>query len=134
MGIDAVQQERKVWYQKNRVEVLAKKRSEYAAIKLKKEKEAFNIQSVEKAKAYQNTYQKGYRGGVRKMEEVYRAEVEHLREENKKLVAQLKTLKREWPTEERIDIIGPNGNTGDHYAILDNLHTTGANQHAKKSN
>ena len=67
------------------------------------------------------------------MEEVYRAEVEHLREENKKLVAQLKALKWEWPTEERIDIIGPNGNDGGHYAILDNLHTTGANQHAKSN-
>ena len=120
MGIDAVQQERKAWYQKNRVEVLAKKRSEYAAIKLKKEKEAFKIQSVEKAKAYQNTYQKGYRGGVRKMEEVYRAEVEHLREENKKLVAQLKALKWEWPAETRMDAIGQNGNNGEHYAKIKN--------------
>ena len=73
---------------------------------------------------------------VKKMSEmlkVYRIENKHLREENKKLQAQLKALKWEWPTEERIDIIGPNGNDGGHYAILDNLHTTGANQHAKES-
>ena len=27
----------------------------------------------------------------------------------------------DWPDEARIDIIGPNGNTGEHYAVLDEL-------------
>jgi hypothetical protein len=30
-----------------------------------------------------------------------------------------RALQREWPTEERIDAIGPNGNEGEHYAILE---------------
>ena len=67
------------------------------------------------------------------MEEVYRAEVEYLRSENKKLVAQLKALKREWPDETRMDAIGQNGNNGEHYAKLNDSHTTGANQHAKSN-
>ena len=140
MAVDTAYQEymsgwRKEWYQKNRVEVLAKKKKEYAAMKLKKEKEkeAFKIQSVEKAKARQKGYQKGYRGGVRKMEEVYRAEVEHLREENKKLVAKLEAIKREWPDETRMDAIGQNGNNGEHYAKLNDSHTTEINN-AKESN
>ena len=67
------------------------------------------------------------------MEEVYRAEVEHLREENKKLVAQLKALKWEWPAETRIEAIGQNGNNGEHYAKLNDSHTTGENQNAKSN-
>ena len=68
------------------------------------------------------------------MEAVYRAEVEHLRAENKKLLAQLKALKWEWPAETRIDVVGQNGNNGDHYAKLNSSHTTEINQHAKESN
>ena len=60
---------------------------------------------------------------VKKMSEmlkVYRIENKHLREENKKLVAQLKALKWEWPAETRIEAIGQNGNNGEHYAKIKN--------------
>ena len=67
------------------------------------------------------------------MQEVYRAEVEHLREENKKLVAKLEAIKREWPSEARMDAIGQNGNNGEHYAKLNDSHTTGENQNAKSN-
>ena len=73
---------------------------------------------------------------VKKMGEmlkVYRIENKHLREENKKLVAQLKALKWEWPAETRIEAIGQNGNNGEHYAKLNDSHTKGENQHAKES-
>lgn len=56
------------------------------------------------------------------MIKVYKAEIEHLRaelkksnEENTKLKATLKV----WPDESRIDIIGPNGNNGEHYGFGD---------------
>ena len=63
---------------------------------------------------------------VKKMSEmlkVYRIENKHLREENKKLQAQLKALKWEWPAETRIDVVGQNGNNGDHYAKLNDSHS-----------
>ena len=65
--------------------------------------------------------------------EVYRIENKPLREENKKLKDQLKALKWEWPDETRMDTIGQNGNNGEHYAKLNDSHTTGANQHAKSN-
>ena len=52
------------------------------------------------------------------MERVYQIENKHLRRENKKLLAKLEALRREWPTEDRMDIIGLNGNTGEHYAKI----------------
>lgn len=67
------------------------------------------------------------------MEEVYRIENKHLREENKKLKDQLKALKWEWPDETRMDTIGQNGNNGEHYAKLNDSHTTEINN-AKESN
>ena len=73
---------------------------------------------------------------VKKMSEmlkVYRIENKHLREENKKLVAQLKALKWEWPAETRIEAIGQNGNNGEHYAKLNDSHTIGENQHAESN-
>ena len=44
------------------------------------------------------------------------ATVLHLREIIRDLETEL--VKPEWPTEERIDNIGPNGNTGEHYAKI----------------
>ena len=59
MAIETAYQEymsgwRKEWYQKNRVEVLAKKKKKYAAMK-----------SAAKAKARQKAYQKAYREAKR---------------------------------------------------------------------
>ena len=68
-----------------------------------------------------------------KKPEVYRIENKHLREENKKLKDQLKALKWEWPDETRMDTIGQNGNNGEHYAKLNDSHTTEINN-AKESN
>ena len=47
---------------------------------------------------------------------VLEATVQHLKEK----IRELEAAKREWPTEERIDNIGPNGNTGEHYAKIKN--------------
>ena len=59
-------------------------------------------------------------------------ETAHLREENRhlrckvtELEAQLKALKWEWPKEDRINVVGQNGNNGEHYAKLDKSHTKG---------
>ena len=59
------------------------------------------------------------------MLQVYRIENKHLRSKVTELERQLKALKWEWPSEERIDIIGPNGNDGEHYAKLSESHTKG---------
>ena len=47
---------------------------------------------------------------------VLEATVLHLKEK----ILELEAIRREWPTEERIDNIGPNGNTGEHYAKIKN--------------
>ena len=44
------------------------------------------------------------------------ATVQHL----KGKILELEELRREWPTEDRIDPIGQNGNTGEHYAKIKN--------------
>ena len=47
---------------------------------------------------------------------VLEATVQHLKEK----ILELEELRREWPTEDRIDPIGQNGNTGEHYAKIKN--------------
>ena len=45
---------------------------------------------------------------------VLEATVLHLKER----IVELESIRREWPTEERIVTIGQNGNTGEHYAKI----------------
>ena len=45
---------------------------------------------------------------------VLEATVLHLKER----ILELEALRREWPTEDRIEPIGQNGNTGEHYAKI----------------
>ena len=47
---------------------------------------------------------------------VLEATVVHLKER----IVELESLRREWPTEDRIEPIGQNGNTGEHYAKIKN--------------
>ena len=47
---------------------------------------------------------------------VLEATVLHLKER----ILELEAIRREWPTEDRIDNIGPNGNTGEHHAKIKN--------------
>ena len=45
---------------------------------------------------------------------VLEATVAHLKER----IVELEAIRREWPTEDRIEPIGQNGNTGEHYAKI----------------
>ena len=45
---------------------------------------------------------------------VLEATVLHLKER----IVELEAIRREWPTEDRIEPIGQNGNTGEHYAKI----------------
>ena len=45
---------------------------------------------------------------------VLEATVLHLKER----ILELEAIRREWPTEDRIEPIGQNGNTGEHYAKI----------------
>ena len=47
---------------------------------------------------------------------VLEATVLHLKER----ILELEAIRREWPTEDRIEPIGQNGNTGEHYAKIKN--------------
>lgn len=64
----------------------------------------------------------------------FKKEVDKLRQQNTQLKARNRELQEfndllqsnlnkldrvEWPSEERIDAIGPNGNTGEHYEEMD---------------